>query len=167
MGYHDTNGRYRATQTKAIELVGGWHLAAGTPLAAFADGDSVTPGLALDNSEFSGIRWNDHATPAAALRRVKVPLDRAPGTDMTVVVDCSKSGATEADATTFTIAGFFSRVGDLHDADTNVGGDTDAIVGTGLRSTRRIRQHRPEGDRPETASRVVQKIAPRCRCRKV
>ncbi len=111
------------------------HLAAGTPLAAFADGDSVTPGLALDNSEAGGVRWNNHATPAAVFKTVPLPTDIDEAEDLVVEILASKTGATDADDTTFTVGAFFHTVGALRDADANAGGATSAMVGTATSKT--------------------------------
>lgn len=117
-----------------VDLPAG-HLAAGTALLAFADGASVTPGLALNDSEAGGVRWNNHATPAAVFRTVPLPSDIDDGIDLTIEVLASKSGATDADDTTFTIGAFIHTVGALSDADTNAGGATDAMVGTATAKT--------------------------------
>lgn len=136
MGYTDQNGRYRAT-TKGFRPVDirSFYLAAGTPLAAFADGASPTPGLALDNSEAAGVRWNNHATPAAILGCVPLPEDRQPGTDVIVHFVASKTGATVGDATTFTLAGYSHPVGALRDADANLGGASSAMTGDAATKT--------------------------------
>jgi hypothetical protein len=136
MGYHDSTGRYRATE-QAFLLVEhrSFHLAAGTPLAAFADGDSVTPGLALDNSEAAGVRWNNHATPAAIWGSLALPQDRVPDTDVIVHIVASKTGATANDATTFTVGAFFHPVAALRDADATAGGASSAMTGAAATKT--------------------------------
>lgn len=134
-GFTDSNGIYRDTVQayKEVPLVG-W-LAAGTALAAFADGASATPGLAVVDSESVGVRWNNHATPAAVFTKVLVPEDKKPNSDVIVHVVCSKVGATVGDATTFTIGAFFNTVGALHDADANAGGATGAVTGDAASKT--------------------------------
>lgn len=134
MGYTDSQGRYRATKQALVPILLS-HLAAGTPLAAFADGAVATPGLALDDSEAVGVRWNNHATPAAAWARALSLVDRQPGTDVKVHVIASKTGATIGDATTFTVAAFFQPVGALRDADANAGGATSAMTGNATSKT--------------------------------
>lgn len=134
-GFHDENGTWRATVPGRVRIPTIGCLAAGTALAAFADGDSATPGLAVDNSEAVGIRWNNHATPAAVFTGVQLPHDRQPNTDLVVRILAHKSGATEADAVTFTLGVFFQPLGAAHDADTDAGGATSAMVGTAAAKT--------------------------------
>ncbi len=129
MGFHDSTGRYvRTTQGQVRVPFTAW-LAAGTALAAFADGASPTPGYAVDNSEAVGIRWNNHATPAAIFAAIPLPYDMKPNTDVYVRVLSHKTGATLADAVTYTIAAFVQKPGALHDADANLGGATNAMTG--------------------------------------
>jgi len=136
MGQHDSTGRYRATEQafKALDIRS-FHLAAGTPLAAFASGDVVTPGLALDDSEAAGVRWNNHATPGAIWGSLTLPADRVPDTDVIVHVVASKTGATVGDATSFTLGVFFHPVGALRDADATAGGATSAMTGNATSKT--------------------------------
>ncbi len=47
----------------------------------------------------------------------------------------SKSGATTGDATTLTVTAFFQTVAALHDADTDCGGTSSAIVGAATAKT--------------------------------
>lgn len=130
MGYTDDNGRYRRTEQAYFRLrIMEFTLAGGTPLAVFADGASPTPGKALDDSESVGVRWNNHATPAAIWGRLELPADRKPNTDVIVHFKASKTGNTVGDATTFTSTVFFQPVGALRNADANAGGVSDAIVG--------------------------------------
>lgn len=140
MGFHDDTGQYRLTEQKFINLpLGSFFLAAGTALAAFADGASPTPGYALDNSEAGGIRWNNHATPAAIFATVPLPSDLKRvsnvSADIIVHVLASKTGATVGDAVTFTVGAFFQTVGALHDADANAGGASGAMVGNAATKT--------------------------------
>jgi hypothetical protein len=135
-GFHDSTGKYCQTRTQKRPLpIGSFHLAAGTPLAAFADGDSDTPGLALDNSEAEGIRWNNHETPLAVVCSLALPNDMKPGSDVVLCIPASKTGATVGDATKFTVAAFNNVVGALRDADANYGGDTDAMTGNATSKT--------------------------------
>lgn len=113
---------------------GGWVEADGTVLAAFADGASVVPGLAAVGAEVSGIRWNNHATPDPVL--VTVPLPANLGDfDLELHLLAAKTGATLADATTFTVGAFFNTVGTLYDADATAGGATSAMVGDAAAKT--------------------------------
>jgi hypothetical protein len=123
-----------ATFETDVDLMSGV-LAAGTVLAAFADGDSVTPGINVANSEAMGVRWNDHATPAAVFKSIPLPADLDATQDLTIEILASKTGATDADDVTFTIGAFLNTVGALHDADANFGGATDAMVGTATAKT--------------------------------
>jgi hypothetical protein len=136
MGQHDQNGRYRATEQAYLPInFRSFCLAAGTALAAFADGASPTPGLAVDNSEAAGIRWNNHATPAAIFTPMSLPHDRVPDTNVIVHIVASKTGATEADAVTFTVGVFFHPVGALRDADATAGGTSSAMSGAAATKT--------------------------------
>lgn len=98
-----------------------------TPLAKFASADDTTFGLDIADSEALCIRWNNHATPAAALCEVPLPVDLDDAADVILEILASKSGATVGDATTFLVAAYFIAAGDLHDAGTNCGGTTDAL----------------------------------------
>ncbi len=134
--YHDSTGKYVQTERGKIPLpLNNFWLAAGTPLAAFADGATDVPGLALDNSEAAGIRWNNHAAPLAVWTTFVAPEDRKPGTDITVKVHASKSGATDADDIIFVVTAFNQVVGALHDADADFGGSSTAMVGTATAKT--------------------------------
>jgi len=134
--YYDSNGRYTQTEQRFIPLpMSNFWLAAGTPLAAFADGAFTPPGLALANSKAAGVRWNNHATPDEMYTTVHMPPDRKPGSNMTLHVVASKVGATLADAVTFTVAAYNQVVGALHDADANFGGASSAMVGNAATKT--------------------------------
>jgi len=110
-------------------------LAAGTPLVAFADGASTTPGLALVNSKAFGVRWNNHATPAAEYLSVPMPQDLDSSQPVEVHILASKTGATLADTCPFTCEVFFQTVGALHDADVDAGGDSGAMTGDAAAKT--------------------------------
>lgn len=134
--YVDSTGRFRQTERAFIRPAANDHwLAAGTPLAAFANGASTTPGLAVDSSEGVGIRWNNDAAPAAVFGRFVMPPDRKPGSDITMHFVAAKSGATSGDATTFTVTAFNNLVGALFDADSDFGGISSALVGTATAKT--------------------------------
>jgi hypothetical protein len=162
MGFIDDTGRYRLTEPKKLRLpLGSFWLAAGTALAAFADGASATPGYAVDDSEAAGIRWNNHATPAAIFTSVVMPEDRRPGTGVTVHVLASKTGATVGDATTFTVAAFFQPVGALRDADANAGGATGAMVGNATSKTvQHVTREIAAADVPDGLSALTLSIKP-------
>jgi hypothetical protein len=106
-----------------------------TPLAKFADGATTPPGLTLADSETLALRWNNHATPGAALTQIALPYDLDDAATATLEFLCSKSGATLGDATTLTIAAYIIAAGDLHDADANCGGVTGALVGNATAKT--------------------------------
>jgi hypothetical protein len=136
MGYTDKNGRYTQTEQKIVRLpLNNFWLAAGTPLAAFADAAAVTPGLALNDSEAAGVRWNNHATPAAMFTTLPIPGDRRPNTAIVVKALVSKSGATAGDVTTLTIGAFFQTVGALSDADADAGGASNAVTAAATAKT--------------------------------
>lgn len=110
-------------------------LAAGTPMAAFADNASSNPGITLNNSEAMGIRWNNNATQTAVWTRFTMPLDIDISKDAILELFVSKTGATLADATTFTITAFNNAKSALEDADANFGGATSAVTGDATAKT--------------------------------
>lgn len=110
-------------------------LAAGTPMAAFADNASSNPGVTLVDSEAVGIRWNNNATQTAVWTRFMLPRDIDTSKDAQLVLKASKTGATVGDATKFTITAFNNATGALHDADADFGGDTTAMTGNATAKT--------------------------------
>jgi hypothetical protein len=118
-----------------IPFDGSWYEVDGTALAAFADGASNTPGLALDNSEAAGIRWNNAANPDPICKTIPVPYDLDESVDVVATVVASKSGATVGDATTFDIGAFNNVVGALSDADADYGGTSSAMTGDATAKT--------------------------------
>ena len=117
-------------------------LAAGTPMAAWADNASPNPGITLANSKATGIRWNNNATQNAPVWfNVPMPYRGFDATaySFTATVVASKVGATVGDATTFTLAGHFQEVAALHDAGANIfdgnGGVTTAMTGNATSKT--------------------------------
>lgn len=111
-------------------------LAAGTPMAAFADNAGASaPGITLNDSKAMGIRWNNQGTQTPVWTRFALPLDLDTSKPATLVLKAAKSGATVGDATTFTIAAFNNATGALHDADTNYGGATSAMAGASAAKT--------------------------------
>lgn len=107
----------------------------GAPLAVFADGASAVPGVQITNSETWTVRWNNHATPTGIATTIALPqdLDWKYNIDFHAIV--SKSGATLADASTLTVVAYVNAVGALHDADADMGGATNAIVGNAAAKT--------------------------------
>jgi len=101
---------------------------AGVALAAFADASDPLPGFCV-TAEGLGIRWNDHATPTAVAAKVIVPPDADITANMTLHILAAKVGATEGDATKFTVVAYNNVVAALYDADADFGGDTDAMGG--------------------------------------
>lgn len=107
----------------------------GGALAVFANGVSTTPGIQITNSKASTIRWNNDAAPDPIMTTFGIPRDADTSVDMTLHIQCSKVGATLADATTFTVAAFNQVVAALHDADADFGGTTTAITGDAATKT--------------------------------
>lgn len=112
-------------------------LAAGTPMAAFADNAGASaPGITLANSKAVGLRWNNNESQTAVwLGSIPIPADFDITADAVLNVLASKTGATSGDATTFTIAAFNNASGALHDADSDFGGATSAMTGNATAKT--------------------------------
>lgn len=110
-------------------------LAAGTPMAAFADNAASAPGITLNNSEAMGIRWNNAASQVAVWTRFTMPLDIDISKDAVLELFASKTGATVGDATTFTVTAFNNAKAALEDADANFGGATSAMTGNATAKT--------------------------------
>lgn len=112
-------------------------LAAGTPMAAFADNAGASaPGITLANSKVVGLRWNNNESQTAVwLGSIPIPADFDITADAVLNVLASKTGATSGDATTFTIAAFNNASGALHDADSDFGGATSAMTGNATAKT--------------------------------
>lgn len=114
----------------------GWQEQSGTALAVFANAADPTPGFALVDSEALGIRWNNHANPDPIGISFVWPADLDPSKDATLHILASKTGATLADAVTFTATLFNTGVpGALHDADADYGGATGAMTGDATAKT--------------------------------
>jgi hypothetical protein len=107
----------------------------GDPLAKFVDASSPTFGFALVNSEALCLRWNNDATPGTALCQISLPKDLDDTAAAQLEFLCSKTGATVGDATTLTLTGFITAAGDLHDADSDMGGATNALTGDATAKT--------------------------------
>ncbi len=101
---------------------------AGVALAAFADGDSTTPGYCV-TAKGLGIRWNNHATPGAVGAKVIVPPDMDITANAVLHILAAKTGATVGDATKFTVAAYNNVKAAAYDADNDFGGDTGAMTG--------------------------------------
>ena len=110
-------------------------VAAGTPMAAFADNAASNPGITLVDSEGVGIRWNNNGTQAAVWTSFMLPRDIDTSKDATLVFKASKVGATVGDAVTFTCTAFNQATGALHDADANYGGASSAMTGNATSKT--------------------------------
>lgn len=111
-------------------------LAAGTPLAAWADNASSNPGVTLANSKAVGVRWNNNASQTAVWAPpIEIPYEADVSANATLRILCSKVGATPGDATTFTVSAFAQTVGALHDADSDFGGVSSAITGNATSKT--------------------------------
>lgn len=115
--------------------VTGIDIATGAALAVFADGASTTPGTQFTNSKAVVVRWNNHGTPGAIAITAAMPQDLDDAAVVTYHALVSKIGATLADATKLTVGAFEQTVAALHDADTDFGGDTSAIVGDATSKT--------------------------------
>ena len=107
----------------------------GDPLAKFVSEANPTFGFNLADSEALNLRWNNHATPGAALCQVGLPLSLDESQPAVLEFLCSKSGATVGDATTLLLTAFLTATGALHDADANAGGLTGALVGDAAAKT--------------------------------
>jgi hypothetical protein len=104
-------------------------LAAGTPMAAWADNSGASaPGVRLNNSKAMGIRWNNFATQTAIFSETDLPLNLDFTQPMTLALLVSKSGATAADTAPFTVAIWQQLAGSLESAGPTFSGLTTAIA---------------------------------------
>ena len=104
-------------------------LAAGTPMAAFANNAGASaPGVTLNNSKAVGIRWNNFATQTAIWSERDLPPSFDVTQPATLVCMVSKSGATAADATKFDVSMWEQIPGALEDAGPSLTGKTSAIA---------------------------------------
>lgn len=130
-----------AVGQRVIEVqLGAGILAAGTPMAAFADNAGApAPGITLANSKAVGIRWNNQGTQNAPVWfNVPMPYQGfdTSGLLPRVRILASKVGATSGDATTFTVTAFSQKVGSLHDADSDlISGVSTAMTGNATSKT--------------------------------
>jgi len=148
VGIEDTAGLFTATEVEAalaelavapgqvnLPLLSAIDIATGALLAVFADAEGTTPGTQFTNSKTACVRWNDHATPGAIAVNIAVPQDLDDGSNVIFHALVSKTGATIGDATKLTVGAFEIVPGALHDADTDFGGDTNAVVGNATAKT--------------------------------
>lgn len=117
-----------------VPLSGGI-LAAGTPLAAFADNSSSNPGITIVDSKAYAVRWNNNASQTAVWYGCAMPQDLDDTAPIVLHFLVSKTGATVGDATKMTVAAFFQTASALHDADTDCGGDSNALTGNAAAKT--------------------------------
>lgn len=122
-------------RTIPIPLTSAILVATGAPMAVFSDGASSVPGVQLTDSKSACVRWNNHATPAAIAVNVPMPSDLDDASDVVFHALVSKVGATVGDATKLTVGAFEHTVGALHDADSDMGGDTGAVTGDAASKT--------------------------------
>jgi hypothetical protein len=103
----------------------------------FADSaaNPSVPGVQITDSEIASVRWNNAATTTGILITLFVPAPQDPAAPAVLHLLCSKTGATLADASTFTVGAFRVAVGDLHDASSDVGGASNAVVGNAAAKT--------------------------------
>ncbi len=115
----------------------GWLDADGDPLVKFVADNVGTVGYNLADSEALNLRWNNYPSNpgATAICQFALPADLDDGAAVVIQFLCSKSGATAGDATKITYAAYLISEGDVHDADTVVTGDTDALVGNAVAKT--------------------------------
>jgi hypothetical protein len=133
----------------------------GDPLAKFVSAGSPTFGFNLADSEALNLRWNNDATPGTALCQVSLPPDLDDTANAQLEFLCSKSGATVGDATTLTITAFILTAGDLHDADADAGGVTDALVGNAAaKTTKKLTRTIAAADIPASAHTMTFTVAP-------
>jgi hypothetical protein len=118
-----------------IPLTSSIDVATGALLAVFANGASTTPGTQLTDSKTACVRWNNDAAPGAIAVTVPMPQDLDDTALVTFHALVSKTGATVGDATKLTVGAFEQTAGALHDADTDFGGDTSAVVGNATAKT--------------------------------
>jgi hypothetical protein len=118
-----------------IPITAALEVATGALLTVFADGSTSVPGTQLTNSKAVSVRWNNHATPAAIAVTVPMPQDLDDMADVVFHALVSKVGATSGDATKLTVGAFEQTVAALHDADSDFGGDTTAVVGNATSKT--------------------------------
>jgi len=120
-----------------IDLQSGM-LAAGTPLAAWADNASSNPGITLADSKSKCIRWNNNATLDGVVTSRLVPPDMDITANATLVIHSAKIGATPGDLPTFDATVFNQPVGALYDADATYGGTTSAMTNAATKTVQSV-----------------------------
>ena len=112
----------------------------GDPLAKYSAGNTGVAGFTLADSKAVALRWNNYpGNPGVvAIGEFAIPKDIDDASTMILEFLCSKTGATAGDATKITVGAFLTVAGDLHDADTDCGGDTDAMVDTATAKTTKL-----------------------------
>ncbi len=101
----------------------------GAALGTFSGAGASTPGTVVEDSKALVVRWNDDATPTPLAFSWRIPDDMDRTEPWFLSSTAGKVGATEADATTLTVEAYLQEVGALHDADSDMGGATNALVG--------------------------------------
>lgn len=105
----------------------------GDPIVKFANGGA--DGFTIVDSKACAYRVNNAGAPPAIMTTVVMPPDLDDTADVTLYALVSKTGATVGDAVKLTVAGYFQTVAAAHDADANVGGDSDALAGGAVAKT--------------------------------
>jgi hypothetical protein len=123
VGYFSNKGSIEIPLGSAI-------LATGAPMTTFSDGDSAVPGFDPTAKVGPGIRWNNKATHDKIMVSVPVPPDANVAANMTLKINCAKTGATNnaGNTTTFDVQAYNHAVGALYDADADFGGTTSAVT---------------------------------------
>ena len=106
----------------------------GTALADFSDGASAVPGYSAGDEGW-GIRWNNHANPDPITANFVIPPDFDENVACTLHFLAAKTGATLADAVTWTVEAFNNVDGALYDADADYGGASSAMTGDATAKT--------------------------------
>lgn len=117
-----------------IDVLSALVLATGVAVSAAAP-SGAAPGTAVADSKSAVVKWLANATPDAIALNIAIPADLDDTKDVIFHAQVSKSGATLLDATKLTVAAFEIVPGALHDADTDFGGDTGAVVGDATAKT--------------------------------
>ncbi len=136
----------------------------GDPLAKFVADNVGTVGFNLADSEALNLRWNNYPSNpgVTAITQFCIPADLDDAAPMVLEFLCSKSGATVGDATKITYAAYLISAGDLHDADTVVTGDTNALTGNATAKTTAVLTATiAAADVPAAGSTVTLKIFPK------
>lgn len=106
-----------------------------TPLVAWSNATTNTPGINLTAGEAFGVRWNDAAAPDPVATSVIIPPDLDETKDVIIHILASKVGATSGDTVDWLIEAFFIVDTDLHDADADAGGTASSMTGAATSKT--------------------------------